>query len=123
MNIGFAVAAAIGLLGFGIHVFWAAPRLVRPFLKLDLNRWIKWLFYLCFHIVSLLILTMTLVFWWAARDYHGHPAAAVLGGGKAGAAVPQARDKSLDQVAVLPVLPRCEPAHRDDGGGVLVGGD
>ena len=80
MNIGFAVAAVIGLLGFGIHVFWGAPKLVRPFLKLDINKWIKWLFYLCFHVVSLLILTMTVVFWWAATDYHGHPAAAVLGG-------------------------------------------
>jgi hypothetical protein len=80
MNIGFAVAAVIGLAGFVIHVFYGGPKLVRPFLAIEMPRLIKWLFYLCFHVVSLLILTMTVVFGWAARDYHGHPAAAVLAG-------------------------------------------
>ena len=79
MNIGFAVACAIGVLGFGVHAIWGAMKLVRPFLRLQTNPWIKWLFYLCFHVVSLLIATMAAVFGWAAVDYHGHPAAAVLG--------------------------------------------
>ena len=80
MNIGFAVAAVLGAAGFVIHAVYGSTKLVRPFLKLDLNPWIKWLFYLCFHIVSLLILSMAAVFGWAAVDYHGHPAAAVLAG-------------------------------------------
>jgi hypothetical protein len=87
MNIGFAVAAVIGAAGFVIHAFYGSAKLVRPFLALNMPRTIKWLFYLCFHIVSLLILTMTAVFWWAATDYHGHPAAAVLAGVALGSAL------------------------------------
>jgi hypothetical protein len=78
MNIGFAVAAVIGLAGLVVHAGYGSVKLVRPFLKLDMHPVIKWLFYLCFHVVTLLVLTMTAVFAWAAVDYHGHPAAAVL---------------------------------------------
>jgi hypothetical protein len=80
MNIGFAVAAVFGLAGLLIHVFLGGGRIVRPFLKIDMHPLIKWLFYLCFQMVSLMIATMTGVFGWAAVSYHGHPAAAVLGG-------------------------------------------
>ncbi len=79
MNIGFAIAAAIGLAGLLIHVFLGGRRIVRPFLRIEIHPLVKWLFYLCFHIVTLVIAAMTGVFAWAAVSYLAHPVAAAFG--------------------------------------------
>ncbi|MBS0294836.1 MAG: hypothetical protein JSR45_00905 [Proteobacteria bacterium] len=80
INPGYAVAAAVSLLAFGIHVFIGGRLMARPLLATDLPQQAKWLLYLCFHLVSLMVLTMTAVFAWAAVSFLGRPAAMVLTG-------------------------------------------
>jgi hypothetical protein len=85
INPGYAVAAVVSLLALGIHVFIGGKLMVRPLLACDLPRQTKWLLYLCFHLASLMVLTMTLVFGWAALSFLGRPAAMVLTGVALGA--------------------------------------
>jgi len=80
INPGYAVAAAVSLLALGIHVFVGGRLMVRPLLATDLPRQAKWLLYLCFHLASLMVLTMAIVFGWAALSFLGRPAAMVLTG-------------------------------------------
>ncbi len=78
MNLGFAIAAAIGLLGAGIHVFIGGPRLARPLLRSSLHPLVITLLWACFHMVTLMVLAMSAVFAWAAVSYVGRPAAAAF---------------------------------------------
>jgi hypothetical protein len=78
INPGYAVATAVALVGLGIHVFIGGKSMVRPLLASRLPEPAKWLLYLCFHMVSLLCLTMIVVFSWAAQSFLGRPAAMVL---------------------------------------------
>jgi hypothetical protein len=80
INPGYGVAAAVSLLALGIHVFIGGKLMVRPLLAAELPQQAKWLLYLCFHLATLMVLTMTAVFGWAAVSFLGRPAAMVLTG-------------------------------------------
>lgn len=65
--IGFAVAGSIAALGAGIHTFVGSRRVVAPLLKArDLTPPSRWLMFLCWHAVSLLLVALAAAFGWLA---------------------------------------------------------
>jgi len=75
--IGFAVASAAAALGVGIHGFVGSRRVVQPLLKArDLTPASRWLMFLCWHAVTVMLAALAGGFAWAALD----PAANHAGG-------------------------------------------
>jgi len=75
--IGFAVASAAAAAGVAIHGFVGSRRVVQPLLKAPhLPPASRWLMFLCWHAVTILLVALTAGFGWAASD----PAANPVGG-------------------------------------------
>jgi len=65
--IGFAVASAAAVLGTGVHTLVGSRRVVAPLLKArDLTPPSRWLMFLCWHAVSVLLAVLAAGFAWAA---------------------------------------------------------
>lgn len=79
MNIGFALAAAVALVGLGIHLFVGGPRVIKPFLESKAPPLAKALIFYCWHGVTLTVAAMVAVFAWAAQSFLAHSAAAAFG--------------------------------------------
>lgn len=59
------IAAGLALLTFFIHTFSGGKAVARPLLAdTSLDAPVKWLSYYCWHIATLLLLSMTLAFTW-----------------------------------------------------------
>jgi hypothetical protein len=70
--IGFVVAGGTAVLGAGIHTFFGSAKVVQPFLKArDLRPAPKWLMFLCWHAVSVLLVALAVGFGWAAWSGEG----------------------------------------------------
>lgn len=75
--IGFAMASAAAAAGVGIHGFVGSRRVVQPLLRArDLTPASRWLMFLCWHAVTLVLVALSAGFAWAAWD----PAANPVGG-------------------------------------------
>lgn len=62
-DLWFAIAAAASLTTFVVHTFVGGPRVTPPLLENDtLPRAAKWLAYYCWHVVTLLLLSMAVAF-------------------------------------------------------------
>jgi hypothetical protein len=65
--IGFAVASTAAALGVPIHTLIGSRSIVAPFLKAEgLGRRVRWLMFLCWHAVSVLLVVLAAGFAWAA---------------------------------------------------------
>ena len=75
--IGFLLAAVAAAAGVFIHGFVGSRIVVAPLLKAkDLTQPSRWLLFLCWHAVTVMLVALAAGFVWAALD----PGAAVLGG-------------------------------------------
>ena len=67
VNAGFAAAALLSLVTFGVHTFVGGVFVARPLLaSRDLTPASRWLNYYCWHIVTVLLLLMAAGYAWAA---------------------------------------------------------
>ncbi len=66
MNLGFLAAALASGLTTAIHVFLGGPQLVGPLLGSALAPTVKHTHYYCWHLVTLVLCTMSAGFGWAA---------------------------------------------------------
>lgn len=67
LNPGFAAAAALSLITFGVHTFVGGVFVARPLLAArDLTPASRWLNYYCWHMVTVLLLAMSGGYAWAA---------------------------------------------------------
>jgi len=67
LNPGFALAALVALITFGVHTFVGGIFVARPLLKArDLTPASRWLNYYTWHMATALLLFMTAGFGWAA---------------------------------------------------------
>jgi hypothetical protein len=70
--IGFAVASATAALGVGIHTIVGSRRVVAPLLKArDLTPPSRWLMFLCWHGISILLVALAAGFAWAGWSGEG----------------------------------------------------
>lgn len=70
--IGFAIASATAALGAGIHTFVGSRRVVVPFLGArDMPPPARWLMFLCWHAVSIVLVALAAGFAWAAWTGEG----------------------------------------------------
>lgn len=77
----FALAAAFGVLGFGVHTFIGGRVVARPLLDTPgLPRAARWLAYFCWHIATVVLVTMAASFAWASLDPRGAPLAVLFTG-------------------------------------------
>ena len=69
MNPGFALAAVLSLITFGVHTFIGGRFAARPLLAAtDFDRASRWLNYFTWHMVTVLLLFMAGGFWFAANQ-------------------------------------------------------
>jgi hypothetical protein len=67
-NLGFAAAAVLSLITFGVHTFIGGRFAARPLLEAhDFHKASRWLNYFTWHMVTALLLFMAGGFGWAAR--------------------------------------------------------
>ena len=79
MNIGFAAAAVLSLITFGVHTFVGGQYAARPLLAAtDFHRASRWLNYFTWHMVTVMLLVMAAGFAWAAIAPEAWPAALIL---------------------------------------------
>jgi hypothetical protein len=67
-NLGFATASALALVTLLVHAFVGGIYVVRPLLAVEgLTRASRWLNYYCWHITTITIVAMAVMFGYAAR--------------------------------------------------------
>lgn len=77
MNFGFAAAAVLLAITFGVHVFLGGIHAARPLLAAtDITRGSRWLNYYCWHMVSVLLFALSIAFALAASRADLWPLAA-----------------------------------------------
>jgi hypothetical protein len=70
--IGFLVASGAAAVGAGVHTLIGSRRVVQPFLRArDLTPASRWLMFLCWHGISLLLVALAAGFGWAAWSGEG----------------------------------------------------
>ena len=68
-NLGFATAAGLSLITFGVHTFIGGKFAARPLLEAhDFHKASRWLNYFTWHMVTVMLLIMTGGFAWAATS-------------------------------------------------------
>ena len=78
-NLGFATAAVLSLITFGVHTFIGGRFAARPLLEAtDLPKASRWLNYFTWHMVTVLLLFMTGGFWVAALSTDAFDVAVLL---------------------------------------------
>ena len=71
-NIGFAIAGVLALVTFAVHTFVGQIYVVRPLLAVpNLTRASRWLAFFCWHMVTVLLITMAGTFAYAAYAPEG----------------------------------------------------
>ncbi len=79
MNIGFAIAALLSLITFATHTFVGGIYAARPLLAAhDFDKASRWLNYMCWHMVTAVLLAFTAGFAWAALRPEAVEVAALL---------------------------------------------
>lgn len=79
VNFGFAVAALLSLITFGVHTFVGGVYAARPLLAArDLPAASRWLNYMCWHMVTVFLLVMAIAYAAAAVGALSRDAAALL---------------------------------------------
>jgi hypothetical protein len=69
MNNAFALAALAAALGFAVHTFVGSKFVVQPHLAArHVPPVSKWLMFLCWHAVTIVLLAMTVFLGWAAMN-------------------------------------------------------
>lgn len=69
VNPGFATAALLSLITFGVHTFIGGRFAARPLLEAhDFNKASRWLNYFTWHMVTVMLLIMAAGFGWAATS-------------------------------------------------------
>lgn len=64
MDIWFTVAGGIAVFWTGVHIFLGGPEIAHPLLASDLKPMVKYVNYYCWHLVSISIAVMALLFLW-----------------------------------------------------------
>lgn len=68
-NAGFAAASALALVTFAVHTFVGGIYVVRPLLAVQgLSRASRWLNYYCWHMTTLTLVVMTVMFAYSAYE-------------------------------------------------------
>ncbi|WP_029087000.1 hypothetical protein [Brevundimonas aveniformis] len=81
MNSGFALAAVLSLITFSTHTFVGGKYAARPILAAEtFDRASRWLNYMCWHMVTALLLLFTGGFAWAALSPEAVEVAMLLTG-------------------------------------------
>ena len=79
LNLGFAIAATVALLGAGVHVALGGVRVVRPLMAVEgLSHTARWISYYTYHMATVTLLVMAGGFAWAAVRQDAADMAAVL---------------------------------------------
>lgn len=78
INIGFAIAAGLSGLAVIAHAAGGVRGRAGPLMASSLPPAAKWLLWTSLHMVTLINLTLTLCFWWAAVNFQGRAAASAL---------------------------------------------
>ena len=78
-NLGFATAAVLSLITFGVHTFIGGRFAAQPLLEAhDFHKASRWLNYFTWHMVTVMLLIMAAGFWFAAVEPGGFDVAVLL---------------------------------------------